>query len=143
MRCHGVVHTSVLIVLATIASVVVAVGVSQPEVVVAARQAPTSPQPQCVVNDLGQEGLGCVADPFGAAVGGQFRAGGSFTVTSAPGGLSPCLTYVSTGCIFELYDPTLVRCVYLANNDPTDVRSCGSLSTQGSVTAVRCVDMSR
>jgi hypothetical protein len=132
----GVIAVAHVVIVSLLTSAMLVVGFSATPVE-AARQAPTAPTPACVVDDEGIEGLGCVPGDLGAAVSGTFEAGGSFTVTTAPAGLSPCLTYVSTGCYYSLNNPSLTRCVYLANNDPTDVRSCGSLSTQGGVSAQR------
>ena len=121
---------------ALLATIIVVTALPSGEVQ-AARQAPTAPMPACVVSDQGAQGLGCVPGNLGAAVGGTFAAGGSFSVLTSPAGLSPCLTHVSTGCYYSLNTPSITRCVYLANNDPTDVRSCGTLSTQGGVSAQR------
>ncbi|TDT15306.1 PKD domain-containing protein [Ilumatobacter fluminis] len=98
-----------------------------------AEPAPNTPLPQCVVEDGGSEGLGCAPDAFGAMISGDFASGSTFVVRSAPNGLAPCFTYVSTGCYYSLSAPSISRCVYLENGDPTAVRSCPSLSSSGSV----------
>ncbi|MEQ8437278.1 MAG: hypothetical protein RIB65_07270 [Ilumatobacter fluminis] len=69
---------------------------------------------------------------------GTYSAGGSFTVTTAPNDLEPCLTYITTDCYYTLYNPSLVRCVYLEGGDPTAVRECGPLNSTG-----RSVDAQR
>ncbi|MEM9514407.1 MAG: PKD domain-containing protein [Actinomycetota bacterium] len=124
---------------AVLATALVVASLARPEPAEAARQAPSGPLPNCVVDDFGTPGLGCApnGESFGAAVGGKFGQNGSFTITSSPGGLAPCLTYKSTGCYYGLNNPSLVRCVYLANNDPNEVRSCGSIGSQGGPSASR------
>src|SRR5690606_5804895 len=116
---------------------VVAVVVPGASVAHAANPAPTSPKPQCVYAENGTPGRGCLPGQQGGSVSGTFAAGGEFTVNTEAGGLAPCYTHVSTGCYYSLSDPSVSGCVYLANNDPTDVRQCGSLSTQGSVSFQR------
>ena len=123
--------------MAMVSTVAVVVSIASPQVVDAARTAPTFPMPACVVAAGGAQGLGCLPGDLGGSVSGQFAAGAAFKVITDGDGLAPCYWYTDTGCYYTLFNPTLVRCVYLANNDPNDVRSCGSLSTQGSVTAQR------
>lgn len=104
----------------------------------ASTMAPLSPYPMCVDDSQGNPGLGCYDDEAGStSVSGTFRAGGTFDVTTDPSAVGPCSWYLSTGCHITSYNPSIVRCVYLHDDDATDVRSCGSLSTQGSVSASR------
>ena len=130
-------HWCAVVAMVLIASVVVTI--ADPLPVEAGPPAPTSPQPVCIYDVDGDPGLGCApgGENFGAGIEGTFDAGGEFTIVTNADGLAPCATYVSTGCYYDLYTPSLVRCVYLENGDPTDVRSCGSLSTTGSVIAQR------
>ncbi len=125
------------VVTAMVATAAIVVTLLPPKVAEAARTAPTGPTPACVVSDTGTQGLGCLPGDPGGSVSGQFAAGGKFKVITDGDGLAPCYWYTDTGCYYTLFTPTLTRCVYLANNDAADVRSCGSLSTRGSVSAQR------
>ena len=100
-------------------------------------QAPLGPEPVCwSIDDT--PGLGCVDGPVASKVSGTYKPGSSFTLTTSPNGLAPCVKHTSTGCFYSLSNPSYVRCVYVADGDPTDVRPCPTpLSKQGSVTATR------
>ena len=124
----------------TIGFVAVAVVITVPaaSVVEAAPvQAPLGPEPVCwSIDDT--PGLGCVDGPVASKVSGTYKPGSSFTLTTSPNGLAPCVKHTSTGCFYSLSNPSYVRCVYVADGDPTDVRPCPTpLSKQGSVTATR------
>ncbi len=108
---------------------VTTVAVVEPSVVEAA-PAPTGPLPECV-----EGGLGCVDGPLTAGVEGTYSAGASFTITTNGAGLAPCPYYTSTGCYYDLFEPSFVRCVYLVDGDPTKVQSCPPISSSGSVVA--------
>jgi len=112
------------------AAIVTSVVVLPGSVAEAARQAPTYPLPECVISNVGVRGLGCLPGDAGGWIDGSFEAGGEFTVVTEPNGLGPCATYVSTDCYYDVYDPIFSACVYLANNNPRDVRNCPPLSTQ-------------
>ncbi len=90
--------TALLAVAAVVITAVLVVSVVPAGTVEAARQAPTAPFPECVRDEFGNGNLGCVTDDaFGAAIGGTFARNGEFTISTAPDGLAPCLTYLSTG----------------------------------------------
>ncbi len=122
--------------MAVVTVAVSAVALWAPAPVEAARYAPTGPPPQCVIVD-DVEGLGCVDAPLSAKVSGKYAAGQSFTTTTAPAGVPPCFDTNQYGCHINIYTPSVGRCVYLANNDPTDVRPCEPLSSEGSVLPTR------
>ena len=119
---------------ALLVSAVVVTPWSSPPPAEAAQVAAVAPLPECVVEEGGSRGLGCApADAdFGAEVEGLFSVGNSFTVITTGSGLDWCHHYKETECLYALSDPTITRCVYLFEDDPTDVRSCGNdLSTTG------------
>lgn len=132
-RRQGRARLAIATVLGLLATLVVTVA-APPAGVVQAVPAPTSPLPSCVYDEDDNAGLGCAPGELGAVATGTFASDSSFVIDAGEIGFAPCADYVSTGCYYEVYSPSIVRCVYLYDNDPTDVRSCsGSFSTSGSV----------
>jgi PKD repeat protein len=132
-RRHGRARLAIATVLGLLATLVVMVA-APPAGVVQAVPAPTSPLPSCVYDENDNAGLGCAPGELGGIAAGTFASDSSFVIDAGEIGFAPCASYVSTGCYYEVYSPSIVRCVYLYDNDPTDVRSCsGSFSTSGSV----------
>lgn len=132
-RRQGRARLAIATVLGLLATLVVTVA-APPAGVVQAIPAPTAPLPSCVYDEDDNAGLGCAPGELGAVATGTFASDSSFVIDAGEIGFAPCADYVSTGCYYEVYSPSIVRCVYLYDNDPTDVRSCsGSFSTSGSV----------